>query len=99
MDMEQTTELDSTCRLDEEAGYMDHMVKETFVLLTQYCSGEKIENKMGKACSMYGGQKRHIRVLVGKPEGKRLLRRPRHKWENNIKTYLQEVGCGGYGLD
>ena len=35
------------------------------------------------------------RVLVGKPEIKRPLGRPRHVWENNIKTYLQEVGCGG----
>jgi len=34
------------------------------------------------------------RVLVGKPEGKRLLRRPRHRWEDNIKTDLQEVGGG-----
>jgi hypothetical protein len=35
------------------------------------------------------------RVLVGKPEGKRPLGRPRRKWEDNIKTDLQEVGCGG----
>jgi hypothetical protein len=35
------------------------------------------------------------RVLVGKPEGKRPLRRPRRRWENNIKMDLQEVGCGG----
>jgi len=35
------------------------------------------------------------RVLVGKPEGKRPLGRPRRKWENNIKTDHQEVGCGG----
>jgi hypothetical protein len=35
------------------------------------------------------------RVLVGKPEGKRPLRRPRHKWEDNIKVDVQEVGCGG----
>jgi hypothetical protein len=31
-------------------------------------------------------------VLVGKPEGKRPLRRPRHRWEDNIKMGLQEVG-------
>jgi len=36
------------------------------------------------------------RVLVGKPEGKRPLRRPRCKWEDNIKMDLQEVG-GGHG--
>jgi hypothetical protein len=34
-------------------------------------------------------------VLVGKPEEKRLLGRPRRRWENNVKMDLQEVGCGG----
>jgi hypothetical protein len=35
------------------------------------------------------------RVLVGKPEGKRPLGRPRCRWEDNIRMDLQEVGCGG----
>jgi len=34
------------------------------------------------------------RVLLGKPEGKRPLRRPRRRWEDNIKMHLQEVGVG-----
>jgi len=34
-------------------------------------------------------------VLVGKPEGKRPLGRPRRRWEANIKMCLQEVICGG----
>jgi hypothetical protein len=34
------------------------------------------------------------RVLVGKPEGKRPMGRPRHRWEDNIKMDLQAVGCG-----
>jgi hypothetical protein len=34
------------------------------------------------------------KVLVGKPEGKRLLGRHRCRWEDNIKLDLQEVGCG-----
>ena len=34
------------------------------------------------------------RVLVGKPKEKRPLGRPRHRWEDNIKMDLQEVGCG-----
>jgi hypothetical protein len=34
------------------------------------------------------------RVLVRKPERKRPLGRPRHRWEENIKTNLQELGCG-----
>jgi hypothetical protein len=38
------------------------------------------------------------RVLVGKPEGRRTLGRPRHRWEDNIKIDLQEVGWGG-GID
>ena len=36
------------------------------------------------------------RVMVGKPEGSRPLGRPRRRWEDNIKTDLQEVG-GGFG--
>ena len=35
------------------------------------------------------------RVLVGKPEGKRPLGKPRRKWEDNIKMDLQEVRCEG----
>jgi len=35
------------------------------------------------------------RFVVGKTEGKRPLGRPRRRWEDNIKIYLQEVGCGG----
>ena len=38
------------------------------------------------------------RVLVGKPEGKRPLGRPRLRWNDNIKMNLQEVGWG-HGLD
>jgi hypothetical protein len=42
------------------------------------------------------GERRGIyRIWVGKPEGKRPLGRPRHRWEDNIKMNLQEVGCGG----
>jgi hypothetical protein len=35
------------------------------------------------------------RVLVGNPEEKRPLGRPRRRWEDKIKADLQEVGCGG----
>jgi hypothetical protein len=42
---------------------------------------------MGEVTGVY-------RVLVGKPEGKRLLGRPRYRWEVNSKMDLQEVGCG-----
>ena len=55
----------------------------------------KIEkNKKRGACGVYGGGERCAQVLVGKPEGKRPLGRPRRRWENNIKMDLQEVGGG-----
>jgi len=42
---------------------------------------------MGEGRSLY-------RVLVGKPEGRRPLGRPRRSWDYNIKMDLKEVGCG-----
>jgi len=42
------------------------------------------------------GERRDVySVLVGKPEGKRPLGRPRRRWEDNIKVDLHEVGRGG----
>ena len=41
------------------------------------------------------GEEREVcRFLVGKPEGRRSLGRPRRKWVDNIRMALQEVGCG-----
>jgi hypothetical protein len=50
---------------------------------------------MGGACSTYGEERGAHSVLVEKPEEKRPLGRPRHRWEDNIKMGLQEVECGG----
>ena len=44
---------------------------------------------------MYGDRRSAYRVLVGKPEGRRLLGRPTHRWEDNIKMDVREVGWGG----
>jgi len=41
-----------------------------------------------------GEEKCVYRVLVGEPEGRRAMGRPRRRWEDNIKMDLQEVGCG-----
>jgi hypothetical protein len=63
---------------------------------THYCAGDKIEkNDMGGACSSDRGGERRVQGLVGKPEGKRPLGRPRSRWVGNIKMDLQEVGCEG----
>jgi hypothetical protein len=43
--------------------------------------------RMGEGRGVY-------RVLVGKPEEKRPLRKPRRRWDYNIRMNLQEVGCG-----
>ena len=40
------------------------------------------------------GKERGRRVLAGKPEGKRPMERPRRRWVNNVRTDVQEVGCG-----
>jgi hypothetical protein len=50
---------------------------------------------MDRAYSRHMGEKRNVyRILVGKPEGKRLLQRPSRRWENNIKVDLTEIGWG-----
>jgi hypothetical protein len=49
---------------------------------------------MGGACSKYG--ERCVQVLVSKPDGRRILGRPRRRWEDNIRMVIQRVrwGCG-----
>ena len=45
---------------------------------------------------MHMGERRGLyRVLVGKPEGRKPLGRPRHRWEDTIKMDRQDLGCGG----
>ena len=46
------------------------------------------------ACGAYGEGRGVHRVLVGKPEGKRPLGRPRRRWEDNIRMDIREVGGG-----
>jgi len=57
-----------------------------------YCSPNTMR-WVGHAARM-GKRRGAYRVLVGKPEGKRPLGRPRNRWEDHIKIDLQEVGCG-----
>jgi hypothetical protein len=47
---------------------------------------------MGGQCSTNGEKKNAYRLLVGKPEGKRPLGRPRRRWVDNIRIELGEVG-------
>jgi hypothetical protein len=56
---------------------------------------EKRRMKWTGLVALTGGSRGVYRVLVRKPDGKRPLGRPKRRWEDNIKTDLQEVGCGG----
>jgi hypothetical protein len=68
------------------------------VLVRQYILKSIIkpyaEDEMGGPCSMNVEKRKAYRLLVGKPEGKRLLGRPRRRWVDNIRMDLGEVGWG-----
>jgi hypothetical protein len=49
---------------------------------------------MGRPCSTNGEKMNAVRLFLGKPEGKRPLRRPRRGWVDNIRMDLGEVGWG-----
>jgi hypothetical protein len=53
------------------------------------------EDEVCRACSTNGEKRNAYRMLVGKPEGKRPLGRPRHRWVDNIKMDLREIGWDG----
>jgi hypothetical protein len=50
---------------------------------------------MTRACIKHGEKRNAYGVLMGKPEGKRPLGRPRRRWEDNTKMDLGETGWGG----
>jgi hypothetical protein len=49
---------------------------------------------MSGECSTNGVKRNAYRILVGKPKGRRPLGRPRHRWEDNIRMDLTDIGCG-----
>jgi hypothetical protein len=63
-------------------------VKIIRIIKTKRIRGARHVARMGTKRNAY-------RTLVGKPEGKRPLRRPRRKWVNNIKMDLREIGWDG----
>jgi len=50
-----------------------------------------MKNEIGKGCGLYGEKIYAYRVLVGKREGMRLLGRPGHRWEDNMKIDIEEM--------
>jgi hypothetical protein len=50
------------------------------------------EDEVAWACCAHAEMRNAYRILVGKPDGRRPLGRPRRRWENNIKIDLWEIG-------
>jgi hypothetical protein len=66
------------------------------VLFSKYNENNHVKkDEMGGACSTNGEKRNAYRILVGKPEGKRPLGRPRRRWVDNIKIDLREIGWDG----
>jgi len=63
--------------------------------LIKYFLGDQIEKNETGNVAQIGDGSGVYKVLVGKLEGQRPLGSPRHRWEDNIKMDLLEVGCGG----
>jgi hypothetical protein len=61
--------------------------------LDESCDQVK-KTEMGRTCGTYGERRGAYRALVGKPEGRRPLGRPRRRWIDNIKMDLREVEWG-----
>ena len=65
----------------------------------KYFSDDQLKNNViDRACSTYGEKRGAYRVLMGKPEGRRPLSRPRRRWEDNFRMPFLE-GEWGHRLD
>jgi hypothetical protein len=60
-----------------------------------YDSTEHSQERWAGYIAQMGAKKNAYRILVGKPEGKRPLERPRRRWTDNIKIDLREIGWNG----
>jgi hypothetical protein len=83
---------------DEVAGGCRKLHNEELHNLYSSPSIIRMMDEMGRACSTNGEKLNAYRILVGKPEGKRPLGRPRRSGVDNIKMDLGELR-GVYGLD
>jgi hypothetical protein len=64
----------------------DYITKSFMLCTSHYHSGDQVnKSEIGRTCSTYGERRNAYKALVGKPEGRRPLARPRRRWEDNNK--------------
>jgi hypothetical protein len=68
----------------------------SFTMLYAALSDHIKKNEMGEHVASMAGEDRCLQGFGGKPEGKKPLGRPTHRWEGNIETDLQEIGWGAW---
>jgi hypothetical protein len=83
---------------DEVTGEWRKLHSEELHNLTHHQILLSRSDEVGSTCGMHGRGEEVYRVLMGKPEGKRPLQRPGHRWEDRIKMDFREIGwvCGGF---
>jgi len=65
-----------------------------FALQVSNINWSRFETRWAGHVTRMGEERGVYRFLLGKPEGRRSLGRPRRRWVDNIRVDLQEVGCG-----
>jgi hypothetical protein len=80
-------------------GNSSNIYQHIYIVFSLKCDKRKVdqvkEDEMGRACSTNEEKRNAYRILVGNPEGKRPLGRPRRRWVDNIKMDLREIGWDG----
>jgi hypothetical protein len=78
----------------------ENCITRSFIICTLHSYSDQIkEDEMQGACSTNGEKRKAYRLLVGNPEGRKALGRPRRRWVNNIKMYFEEIGLGRRDID
>jgi hypothetical protein len=87
---------ETSLKYEPDLNYIQIPITRSLYSSAKYNENDQVmEDEMGRACSTNEAKRKACRILVGKPEGKRTLGRPRRRWVDNIKMDLREIGWGG----
>jgi hypothetical protein len=81
-----------SAKSDEVTGEWRDRMKGSFMICGPHKICDHIKNAMDGACGVCGEGERYVQDFVGETRGKKTLRRPKRRWENNIKMDLQDLG-------